>query len=352
MIAPIRIAKALAASVLVCFGVARASAQTAPLQKVTINYPSRTGTTWPFYIAKEGGYYQKYGLDVNLVFGVHPAGIAMVVSGEAAMTNYTLEQAMQAAAKDGSLVFLASSFKKSLFAMMVGKNITSMADLKGKRFGVSQIGDAPYNYAVNLLSKGGLTPKDVQWVPVGTDVNGRAAALVSGRVEASMITAPVYFKLEAQGYKSLANISDYDDIYAPTVYLFKKTTAAANPKLAELIIKANTEAIKRFYEDKAFAVQAYLKFNPEDRPDVERVYDRYRDRNVFERVPYVLAPAVQYMIDHPADEQTATTARTFDFHKVIDNSIVDRLVKEGYFEQVFGADIKAEEERKAKLAYR
>src|SRR5579871_6550252 len=292
---------------IVCLGASAAWAQSTPApQKITINYPSRTGTTWPFYIAKEGGYYQKYGLDVNLVFGVHPAGIAMVVSGEAAMTNYTLEQAMQAASKDGVFVFVASSFKKSLFAMMVGKNITSVADLKGKRFGVSQIGDAPYNYAVFLLAKGGLTPKDVQWVPVGTDVNGRVAALVSGRVEASMITAPVYFKLESQGYKSLANISDYDDIYAPTVYLFKKSTAAANPKLAESIIKANAEGIKRFYDDKAFAVSAYMKYNPaEDRADVERVYDRYKERAVFERVPYVLTPAVQYMIEHPADEQTA-----------------------------------------------
>ena len=54
------------------------------LQKITINYPTRTGQSWPLYIAKEGGYYQKYGLDVSLVFGVHPAGIAMVVSGAVA----------------------------------------------------------------------------------------------------------------------------------------------------------------------------------------------------------------------------------------------------------------------------
>src|ERR1700712_3897210 len=132
-------------------------AQQAPLQKITINYPARTGTTWPLYIAKEGGYYQKYGLDVNLVFGVHPAGIAMIVSGEAAMTNYTMEQAMQAASKDGSLVFLASSFKKSLFSLMANKNIATVKDLKGKRIGISQIGDAPYNYAIGLISKAGLT---------------------------------------------------------------------------------------------------------------------------------------------------------------------------------------------------
>ena len=350
MIAPIKFPKLVIAVAAVCLA---ALAQPAtPLQKITINYPSRTGTSWPFYIAKEAGYYQKYGLDVNLVFGVHPAGIAMVVSGEAAMTNYTLEQAMQAASKDGSLVFLASSFKKSLFAMMVGKNITRISDLKGKPFGVSQIGDAPYNYAVFLLAKGGLTPKDVQWVPVGTDVNGRAAALVSGRVDASMITAPVYFKLEAQGYKSLANISDYDDIYAPTVYLFKKSAAQANPKLVESLIKAHTEAIKRFYEDKDFALKAYLKYTPENPAELERVYDRYAQSNTFERVPYVSAASVQYMIDHPVDEQTAAQLKKFDFRAVIDSRTVERLVREGFFESVFGPGIQDEEKRKAAAAFR
>src|SRR5436189_6154391 len=99
-------------------------------QKIKINYPARTGTTWPLYIAKDGGYYAKYGLDVELVFGVHPAGIAMVVSGEAAMTNYTLEQAMQASSKDGSLIGHASSFKESPFALDT-KELAGGPDLKG-----------------------------------------------------------------------------------------------------------------------------------------------------------------------------------------------------------------------------
>ena len=324
----------------------------AQLQKITINYATRTGTTWPLYIAKEGNYFQKYGLDANIVFAVHPAGMAMVVSGEAQMTNYPLEQAMPASSKDGSLVILGSPYRKSLFALMSAKNISAVRELKGKRIGVSQLGDAPYNYAVGLLGKFGLTPKDVQWVPLGTDVNGRAAALVAGRVDATMLTAPVYFKFEQQGYKALANTSDYDDLYAPTVYVFKKNLVASNPKLPELLIKAHTEAIKRFYDDKAFAVKTYLKYNPDDPADVERVYDRYSKTNTYERVPYVLAAAVQYMIDHPVDAQTGGQLKAFDFRKVIDNTLVDRLVREGFFEQLFGPGIKAEEQSKAKLAFR
>jgi hypothetical protein len=69
----------------------------------------------------------------------------MLVSGEAAMTNYSMEQALQAASKDGSMVMLGSSLNKGAFAMMAAKNIGKGVDLKGKRFAVSQIGDAPYN---------------------------------------------------------------------------------------------------------------------------------------------------------------------------------------------------------------
>ena len=92
-----------------CFLILAQLAWPQQLQKITINYATRTGQVWPLYIAKEGGYYQKYGLDATLVFAIHPAGIAMVVSGEAVMTPYTLEQSMTAAYKDGSLARLPSA---------------------------------------------------------------------------------------------------------------------------------------------------------------------------------------------------------------------------------------------------
>ncbi len=327
-----------------------APAQTPKPQKITINYPTRSSASWAMFVAKEGGYYQKYGLDVDLVFGAHPAGIAMLVSGEAAMTNYSMEQALQASSKDGSLIALGSSLNKGLFGFMSKKDFASVKDLKGKNIAVSQIGDAPYNYTIALLAKFGLSSRDVQWMPIGTDANGRAAALTSGRADATLLTAPTFFKIEEAGYKTLANLADYNDIYASSVYLFKKTTVAANPKLPELIIRAQAEAMKRFYDDKAFAVKAYLAYDKLEPPYVERVYDMYKKGDLFERIPYVLAGAVKSVLEQ-ADSQAATQIKEFDFRTVIDNSIVERLVKEGFFEKVFGPGVKAEEDRKAKLAY-
>jgi ABC-type nitrate/sulfonate/bicarbonate transport system substrate-binding protein len=278
--------------------------------------------------------------------------MAMLVSGEAVMTNYPMDQAMQAAMRDGSLVIMGSPLNRALFAMMTGKDVKSVRDLKGKRFGVSQLGDPPYSFALAILGKYGIGPRDVQWIPLGTDGNGRVAALVGGRVDATMVPPPAYFKLEPQGFKEIANLADQADLYAPLAYVFKKSEIAANPKLPELMIKAQAEAIKRYYDDKALAMKAYAAYDTQSPADVERIYDHDKKANTYERVPYVLAAGVQYIVNHQADTEISARMKAYDFHKVVDNSVIDRLVREHYFEQLFGPGIKAEEESKAKQAFK
>ncbi len=322
------------------------------LQKITIAYPTRSASSWPIFIAKEGGYYQKYGLDANITFAVHPAPVAMVLSGQAAMTNYSLESAMQATARDGSLVVVGSWLNRADFALVARQDVPNVQALKGKRIAVSQIGDAPYNYAIALLRDYRMTSRDVEWVPVGTDVNGRAAALQGGHADATMLTAPTYYKLEESGYKALTNLADHDDIFAATTYLMKKSTVAENPGLVEALLKAHAEAIKRFYDDKEFAIRAYLAYDKQSPADVARFYDTHAKGSLFQRVPYVLAGALQSVIDQQTDPQLLHLMKGYDYRKVIDNSFVARLVKQGFFEKLFGQGIKSEEDEKARLAFR
>jgi ABC-type nitrate/sulfonate/bicarbonate transport system substrate-binding protein len=235
---------------------------------------------------------------------------------------------------------------------MSRKDIASVKDLKGKTIAVSQIGDPPYNYTSAFLRKFGLSARDVQWIAAGADANGRAAALASGRADATLLTPPAYFRLEEAGYKSLGNLADHDDIFAATTYLMKKSTVAANPRLPEQLIKAHAEAIKRFYDDKAFAVKAYQVYDKQTTADVERVYDGYAKANVLERVPYVLTGAVQAVIEQQSDPRLLAQMKGFDFHGVIDNSVVARLVKEAFFQKLFGPGITVEEDRKARLAFK
>ena len=322
------------------------------LRQITINYPTLSGASWHLFMAKEGGYYEKYGLDVDLQFGLHPVGIAILTSGDGQMTNYSLEQALIASSRAGTLRMIGSSRNKGTFALMASSDLQTIEDLRGKRYGISQIGDAPYNYSVALLSQFGLTSRDVRWTPVGTGAAGRAAALAGGRVDATLLTEPAYFALEEQGFTKLANMAEFDNIFASTVYLVANSELSDHPELAEQLIQAHAEAIKRFYDDKDFAVDAYLAFDPEsERSDIERVYDNNYSTNLFERIPYVLAGAVESVLNQ-ADTEQNPQLETFDFTRVIDNSTIDRLIEEGFFEELFGPEIVEEQERKAELSYR
>jgi ABC-type nitrate/sulfonate/bicarbonate transport system substrate-binding protein len=346
-----RLTAVLGAALLLAAGPVRVQVQT--LQPITLNYPTRSGAAWPLFIAKEGGYYAKHGLDATLVFAGHPAGIAMVVSGEAQFSSYNLESVMQASSRgDSSFTVLGSMVNRPFFALMSKKEIASPRDLKGKTIAVTQIGDPPYNYTLAFLRKFGLGARDVQWIAAGADANGRAVALTTGRADATLLTPPAYYKVEEAGFKVLGNLADHDDIHAATTYLMKKSTVAANPRLAEQIIKAHAEAIKRFYDDKAFAVKAYQVYDKQDTADVERFYDGYAKASLLERVPYLLGAAVTSVIDQQTTPQLQAQMKAFDFRTVIDNGVVARLVKEGYFQQLFGPAVKAEEDRKAKLAFR
>src|SRR4029453_16423530 len=137
-----------------------------------------------------------------------------------------------------------------------------------------------------------------------------------------------------------------------TPHRFSKKGIGDNPRLAEQIIKAHAEAIKRFYDDKAFAVKTYIAYDKQPEPDVARIYDLYAKGQIFDRVPYVMQPAVKAIIDQQVDPRLAQDLKSFDFKRVIDNSVVSRLVKDGYFEQLFGPGIKAEQDRKAKIVFR
>jgi hypothetical protein len=80
--------------------------------------------------------------------------------------------------------------------------------------------------------------------------------------------------------------------------------------------------------------------------DAGRVYDLYRKSRVLEPIPYALKGSVDAVVERQDPE-----LKGVDFSKVIDNSLIDQLVKEKYFESVFGPSIREEQQRKQALAF-
>ena len=308
---------------------------------------ARSGASWPLWIAREARLYAKYGLDVELVYAVHPGPIAAIISGHAAMTSAGSDPALLAASKDSSLVVLGSFMNKGSFAMIGSKTATEMKQIGGKKIGVGRVGDPPYHMAVSLLKKFGMTARDVQWVSVGVDAAARAAALQSGQIDAALITAPAYFRLQAAGLPVLAVLLDHEDIYVSTYYLFRRDALSKERAMALAFVKAHAEAIKRFYDDKAFATKVMIQYGgTRNIDDANRVYDLFRNARVLEAVPYALKGSVDAVVERQGQE-----LKGVDLTKIVDNGLVDQLVNERYFESVFGPAIRDEQQRRKAQAF-
>jgi ABC-type nitrate/sulfonate/bicarbonate transport system substrate-binding protein len=318
-----------------------------PLQKTVAMVGARSGASWPLWIAKEARLYAKYGLDVELVYAVHPGPIAAIISGHAAMTSAGSDPALLAASKDSSLVVLGSFMNKGSFAMIGSKTATEMKQIGGKKIGVGRVGDPPYHMAVSLLKKFGMTARDVQWVSVGVDAAARAAALQSGQIDAALITAPAYFRLQAAGLPVLAVLLDHEDIYVSTYYLFRRDALTKERAMALAFVKAHAEAIKRFYDDKAFAAKVMIQYGgTRNIDDANRVYDLFRNARVLEAVPYALKGSVDAVVERQGQE-----LKGVDLTKIVDNGLVDQLVNESYFESVFGPAMRDEQQRRKAQAF-
>ena len=146
----------------------------------------------------------------------------------------------------------------------------------------------------------------------------------------------------------LAVLLDHEDIYVSTYYLFRRDALTRERSTALAFIKAHAEAIKRFYDDKAFASGIMIKYGgTRNNDDADRVYDLFKKARVLEPIPYALKGSVDAVVERQGPE-----LRGAELPRIIDNSLVDQLVREKYFESVFGASIRDQQQRRYAQAFR
>lgn len=336
----------LLASILADPGIA--IAQTKPTN-VKIVYPAPSSTTWPLWIAKEAGIFEKHGLNATVEFALHPAGPAAVVSGEALTHNLGLDTAMLAAMRGNQIVIIGSPLLVGQFALVSTKAITDAKSLVGKRIAIGRVGDPPYFYALGVLDALKVDSKGLQWIPAGAPPQ-RALALRNGTADAAMLTSPDYFLLQDEGYNVLAKLQEFRQIPIATSYLFRRRVLTETPQLVEALFKSHIEAVKRFYDDKPFVLGVLKKYLKADDKILERLYTETLAAQVFERVPYVTQTALKGMVERGKAETPELA--TFDFRRAVDQTILDKLADQGFFEQVFGPAIKQELAAKRAQSFR
>ena len=209
----------------------------------------------PLTIAEQMGYFKAEGLDVNIVdFAGGSRALQAVVGGSADVVSGAYEHTINMHAKGQPMrAFVLQGAAPQIVLGVNPKtmpNFKSVADLKGKKIGVTAPGSST-NVMVNfVLAKAGLKPSDVSIIGVGA-ANGAVAAMRAGQIDAISNLDPVITLLQRSG--DLKIVSDTrlmaeaekvfggpmpaGCLYAPQAFLDKHPNTAQ--ALTNAMVRAN-----------------------------------------------------------------------------------------------------------------
>lgn len=164
----------------------------------------------PLTIAERLGYFKAEGLDVEISdFAGGSKALQALVGGSADVVSGAYEHTILLQAKNQYIrAFVLQGRAPQIVFGVSNKtmpNYKSIADLRGKKIGVTAPGSSTSIMASFVLSKGGVKPNEVAFVGVGAS-SGAMAALRSGNIDAIVNLDPVITMLERD--KEIRVISD------------------------------------------------------------------------------------------------------------------------------------------------
>jgi NitT/TauT family transport system substrate-binding protein len=157
----------------------------------------------PLTIAEQLGYFRAEGLEVEISdFSGGSRALQAVVGGSADVVSGAYEHTINLQSK--GQMFQAFVLQGRAPAISVGvspktmPNYRTVADLKGKKIGISAPGSSTNMVANLILSRAGLKAGDVSFIGVGTAA-GALTAFRSGQIDAMSNVDPVMTMLEQKG---------------------------------------------------------------------------------------------------------------------------------------------------------
>lgn len=236
---------------------ARVLAQALERKKLTVAVGGKNLLYYlPLTVAEQLKYFEAEGLDVNIVdFAGGARALQAVVGGSAEVVSGAFEHTLNMQAKGQPMRAFVLQGRAPQIVLAVSTktmpNYRSLADLKGKKIGVTAPGSSTNIMTNFVLAKAGLKPSDVSIVGVGAS-QGAVAAMRTGQIDAISNLDPVITILQRSG--DIKIVSDTRDVveadkvfggpmpagclYAPASFVEK------NPNTAQALVNAMVRANK------------------------------------------------------------------------------------------------------------
>ena len=231
-------------------------AQTPEKPKLTIAVGGKNLLYYlPLTIAESLGYFKDEGLDVTIVdFAGGSRALQAVIGGSADVVSGAFEHTVNMQAKGQRLRAFALQGRAPQIVLGVNPktmpNFKTVADLKGKKIGVTAPGSSTNVMANFVLAKSGLKPADVSIIGIGAGT-GAVAAMRTGQIDAISNLDPVITLLQRSGDLKIVSdtrlLAESDKVfggpmpagclYAPQAFIDKHP--ATVQALANAIVRAN-----------------------------------------------------------------------------------------------------------------
>ena len=199
-------------------------------------------TSFVYHVGKEKGFYREEGIELQPIMAGMLQGIQGLIGGSFDYSQM-LGQGGSAIMRGAPLKIIMAFDTRPSWFLLGTKNMKSIQDLKGKQLAVSSFGAALDQMTRELLPRFGLEPmRDVILRAIEPPPN-RLAALLSGAVDAAVLTHPETIIARRQGFNELIFFGDHIDFVSAGVVATEKNISQ-RPDFVRRFIRG---ALKTFY---------------------------------------------------------------------------------------------------------
>ena len=188
----------------------------------------------------------------------------------------TIGPQMPAVWEGADIILLAQQVGRPTFSLVVRPEIQKVADLKGKKLGVSFGGSTAAGMKA-LLEVNKINPdKDVEYVNIPGNTP-KIAAMNQGIVVAGLLAPPADYLAMKSGLKRLLSLSDVFKDTAFTGLAATGKTIRENPQLVKKMVRAIVRGVIHVRDYPEDAIQVMMKDLQMERPAAQDAYQMIRE---------------------------------------------------------------------------
>ncbi len=228
--------------------------------KLRISSATKTLGYGPLWVASKMGFFDRQGLDVELVvIRASDVGIQALAGGSLEIAGSASDAPIAAVEKGLDLVIVGGIINGLTQSIMAAKKFKTYADLRGATFGaISLTSGVTFALRQVLKVKGLEYPRDYKLLVIGGTPQ-TYAALVAGQIDAAALSLPVNYAAEEQGFNEIGRFVDVIPNYQLAALSTKRSWADKNRSVMVRVMKAMAQTMRWMHQNKEAAADFLAK---------------------------------------------------------------------------------------------